>query len=747
MIKKDRILGATAKTLLLFLVVTGVAIFVLTVAAYADEVNNSRPKIGLVLGGGGARGASYVGILKVLEKNRVPVDYIVGSSMGAVIGGAYAAGLSPEEIEKLLTKTDWTDLFTDKPIRENMTFRHKEEQRELMDFEFGLRKWKVLMPKGIIVGQKLNFLLESMGLPVVGIDNFDDLPIPFRAVTTDIETGDAVVLSKGSLPQSIRASMSIPGVFSPTEIDGHVLVDGGFTKTLPIDIAKNMGADIIIAVYVPEPLVKREKLNSIISVSSQLLNVMTQQMVKNQTALLGEKDILISPDLGNMSTTDLGNSKKAIELGEKSAENVSDKLKRYSISEEDYNKYLTRQRNRKIESAKVDFIKIEPPARVDPKVIKARVETKVGMVLNLKTLQDDLARIYGLGDFENVDFKINKEKDGTGLYINAKDKSWGPNYLRFGLNMDNDFQGGSYYNILADYTMTQLNPLGAEWKNQFQIGRTSMYHTDFYQPVDYANTFFIDPEFKVQRNISDIYNGSSRIAQYQVDSTEGGASVGHNIGTYMRGKFGVLTGHYNAKSIVGDPRLPAFDISQTSMTADIAYDTLDNLNFPHTGIEAGARLFFAPESWGAVNSYSKMDVSVLKPLTVDRHTLVASLSAGSNLGQEIPYYDEYTLGGFLCLSGYKIQQFRGQNMGLGRLVYYYKLADGIPPILSGVYFGGSAESGNVWQDVHQIDFGKMVYAGSFFIGLDTIVGPIYFVYGLAEKSDGGEFYIHIGKRF
>ncbi|KKM18782.1 hypothetical protein LCGC14_1662220, partial [marine sediment metagenome] len=257
-----------------FFMATALSVCPLTEASNKEDTLN-RPKIGLVLGGGGARGAAHVGVLKVLEEYNVPIDYVVGTSMGSIVGGLYAAGMSPQEMEAIFNLVPWNDLFSDRPPEVLLPFRHKEDNQRLMAFELGVKDGKIVLPKGFIPGQKLGFLLQKLTLNVADIDNFDELPIPFRAVSADLATGEAVVHDHGSLNEAMRASMSIPGVFTPIEIDGRVLVDGGIVNNVPIEIARQIGADVIIAIDVGTPLSKVEDLKDMLDVTMQMIGILT----------------------------------------------------------------------------------------------------------------------------------------------------------------------------------------------------------------------------------------------------------------------------------------------------------------------------------------------------------------------------------------------------------------------------------------------------------------------------------------
>ncbi|HUJ52989.1 MAG TPA: patatin-like phospholipase family protein, partial [Steroidobacteraceae bacterium] len=285
-----------------------------------------RPRVGLVLSGGGARGAAHVGVLKVLEQTHVPIDAIAGTSMGAVVGGLYASGLSARDIEKIMTSINWQDAFRDRPPREDLDLRRKEEDENyLVKFPLGVRDGQIVLPKGLVQGQRLTETLRRLTLPVARITHFDDLPTPFRAVATDLENGDRVVMDSGDLTTAMRASLSAPGVFAPVERDGRLLVDGGIADNLPVDIARAMGVDVLIVVDVSAPLLVRQQLSSAPVISNQMLAILIRHNSEAQLASLTPKDILIQPPLGNASSFDFGSVGKVIGAGEIAARGKLDR--------------------------------------------------------------------------------------------------------------------------------------------------------------------------------------------------------------------------------------------------------------------------------------------------------------------------------------------------------------------------------------------------------------------------------------
>jgi NTE family protein len=701
-----------------------------------------RPKIGLVLGGGGARGAAHVGVLKVLEENRVPIDLVVGTSMGAIVGGLYAAGMPPADIEETIENIDWVDIFKDRPSEEYLSFRNKKDLQRLVSVETGIKKGGLRLPRGVIAGQKLGFELKKLTLPVAHINDFDELSLPFRAVATDLRTGEVVVHEGGNLSEAIRSSMSIPGIFPPVEIDGRVLVDGFIVNNVPIEIAKDMGADIIIAVDVGGPLPEDAEFETFIDVTEQLLALLSRQNVEKSLSLLTDKDLLIRPDLGDIGTDSFTRTAEAIKRGETSSRKIAEMLGPYSVPENEYRHYLATHRQKVFREPVIDFVKVVGDNRVSDEAILGRVKTKRGTRLDLDKLKDDLTRVYSIDDFETVDFKIVKENGKNGLLIDPKEKPWGPNYLRFGLNLSNDTQGDSEYSVLFDHRMTQLNRLGGEWKNVAQFGGSYGFLTEFYQPLDRRDQFFVSPQFYYQRELNDVYQGDMRIAEYEAKYLRGGIGTGINFRSFAQVRADYLTGIVNAEPQIGGTGLPGFnEVKEGAIMLTLDYDQLDNHKFPKRGIKSFIAYFISDSSFGGDLDYEKMEIQLAKAKTFSqKHTLIWRAGAGFSPGKNTPFYDQFTLGGFLNLSGFGERQLRGQHKGILSLLYYYGFKGSL-------YLGGGLEYGNVWNERSDIDIDDGMTSGIIFAGLDTVIGPLYFGYAQAEGGPDGRFYLFLGKTF
>ena len=765
-----------------------------TCLAAAAIGKTPHPRIGLVLSGGGARGTAHIGVLKVLEEMRVPIHCIAGTSMGAIVGGLYAAGSAPEELEKLVTSISWNEAFTDKQTADKLSFRRKEDsQTYKIDPNLGIKDGHLSTSKGLVQGQNLNLLLKKLLLHTAGIKNFDGLKIPFRAVAADIETGMAVVLGTGDLAEAVRASMSIPGIFVPMEIDGRMLVDGGIANNLPVNVARGMGADVLIVVDIGTPLRTREGLNSAASVTAQVMTILIQRNVQVQLKNLKPEDILIQPDLGGLGTTDFSKTEAAIEIGAATTRKMKDRLAGLALTPEQYRLYLAQQRRQPPDLPTIDYVKVAfkaapsspPPPRpaahtgdevkanvdgpgsklaqltgfqrrgenrskLSPRVLEAQIETKAKDKLNLEKLDKDISRLYGLDTFERVDFQLEKRDDKTGLIFIPVEKSWGPTYLRFNLSLADNFKGSSAYTIGTRITRTEINALGAEWRNELQIGETTRLFSEFYQPLDYSTRYFIAPrlEYREWNAYSFEPEHESNItAKYRLKEFSAGLDLGRQFGNWGELRLGVRRGYGAYRVNVGAPGLPTGSYNIGGFFSSLAYDTMDDFNFPRRGASANVTGVFNLPEMGSDYKAAGINAQLQTAKTWGRITFIPGIIYGGTLDGDSQIQDAYNIGGFLNLSGYLSDELSGQEVGMARIICYRHMgAAGLGDFHTTLYLGFSVEAGNAWQKRSDITLHSLIYAGSVFIGANTFIGPAYIAYGLAE---GGHqtLGLFLGQRF
>jgi NTE family protein len=714
-----------------------------TLAADAapPKVAGSPPRIGLALSGGGARGIAHVGVLKVLEEMRIPISCVTGTSMGSIVGGTFAAGTPPARLEELVLAANWDEIFRDQPPRDEISMRRKaDDYKTLFAPEFGVKDGGLALPKGVIAGVSIEAFFRVLAEPAMGINDFRTLPIPFEAMATDIETGDSVVLSRGSVAQVMRASMSVPGAIAPVEIDGRLLVDGGIANNLPIDQARTLCADVVIAVNISTPPLKRKDLTSALSVAGQLVNFLGKQTVDQQLKSMGSKDVLIEPDLGDISAASFARSKDAIRIGEEATRAMAAALARYSVPPEQYAAHrATQVANRKMLGT-VDEIRFEGLERINPEVLRALVETRPGEPLAEEKVGADLRRIYGRGDFESVDYRVDGVGGPRAMVIKPREKSWGPDYLRFGLGLESDFQGDNAFNLLVQYRKTALNRLGAEWLTEAQVGQDTHLYTEFYQPLHEAGIWFISPSAGVGQITRPVFNGDDKIAEYLIGAARAGVDFGAVLGTVGTVRLGAQWLQVDAKVETGSSALPSARELTAGPRAALVIDQVDHAFFPRAGYRAIATAYAATKSFGSALNYQRLEGSANYAHSWGPHTLNLTASGGTDLGSAMPVYESFSLGGPLRLSAFRTGQFNGHEFAYGRLMYYNRIK-ALPDLLgSGVYAGAAAEVGWIKDRFDGLPSPGTLYSGSVFLGADTFAGPAYLGAGI---GNGGSFSVYL----
>ena len=729
-----------------------------------------RPRVGLVLSGGGARGVAHIGVLKVLEQMRVPVDAIAGTSMGAVVGGLYASGLSARDVEKIMTSINWQDAFRDRPPREDLDLRRKQEDASfLVRFPLGVRDGRIVLPKGLIQGQKLTETLRRLTLPVARISHFDDLPTPFRAVATDLETGDSVVMDSGDLTSAMRASLSAPGVFAPVEREGRLLVDGGIADNVPIDVARAMGVDVVIVVDVGAPLLPRGELRSAPAISNQMLSILIKRNAEAQLATLTAKDVVIRPALGNTSSFDFGIVARIIGVGETAARASAAALAPLAVSAEEMQRYALRREVQRVPPPVIDFVRVDAGSeRYGPSATRLFSDL-VGKPLDPDAVARRVTALYGRGGLDTLDYHVIGDPGHYGLAIDARPSSLGTNYLRFGLSLQDDFRGNNTYTAAMRFVMSDITRNAGEWVTDLSIGSTAGISTELFLPLKPVSGWFVMPHasdvvrdlFLVGESLSAVSGKSvppelnqSVLAEYRVHTIDYGLDLGYQFGNWGEIRTGVQReqGHYVLA--VGDPQdtnlavqsFTPFDLNEYFLR--FTYDRLDDINFPRSGQQATLQWSAYRNATGIAAASDQITGSYIGAWSFGRDTLAFSASGGMTLQAHVTDLNLlFPLGGFLNLSGLRADSLLGPNYGIARALFYRQIGRGGPGYLDiPTYVGVSFEMGNVWQSRSAASFGNTQKDAAIFLGLDTFLGPVYLASGL-DTHGNTQFYLFLGRTF
>ena len=706
-----------------------------------------RPKIGLVLSGGAARGLAHIGVLKALEEQGIRIDAIAGTSMGAVIGGLYASGYKIDELEKLALGIDWKQALSDAPPREDVPFRRKQDDRDfLVKQQLSFRDDGSLgLPLGVIQGQNLALLLESMLAHASGTRDFDKLPIPFRAVATDIASGEKVVFRRGHLPQVVRASMSIPAVFAPVELDGRLLVDGGMTDNIPLDVVREMGVDIAIVVDIGTPLRSRKQLATVVDVLNQSITLMTRRNSEEQLATLHRNDILIQPALASYGSTDFGRAQDIIDAGYR-ATRILDARFAGLRPPPNPDAELVAARAPEQRTPVINTIRIENDSKVSDAVIRYYIRQPLGEPLDLDRLRIDMGTLYGLDYFEQVQYRVARKGQEHTLVISARGKRSGTDYLRLGLNLSDDMRGDSAFNIGASYRVNGINSLGGEWLTRAQIGDQQDLYSEFYQPLDTGSRYFVAPYVNLQTQNVEATLDNDPIAEYRLERYGFGLNIGRQIANNGEIRLGIGEAWGNADVKIGDRSLPRVSFSEGFYALKYSFDSLDNVYFPHTGENINLTLREFDPSLGSTQRYRQWEFSLDKALSEGPNTWILGGRYGRTLDNAEVVTSSFLLGGARQLSGFRQDSIAGQNISLMRAVYYRRLTPrAYLPLDFPLYLGASLERGRAWNNDNQFDTGY-INAASVFLGFDTPLGPLNFSYGLNDDNQKA-LYLNLGQTF
>lgn len=735
----------SAETTVRKIVVVLVVAAILTSAnVFAQESAPNRPKIGLALSGGGAKGYAHIGVLKALEEMKIPVDYIAGTSMGAVVGALYASGMSPAELEQVAASIDWTDALQDEQSYDQLSWRGKDiARRYASGVEFGIKGRRIAMTSGFRTGQKLRFLLSRHLLPTLTTHDFDALPIPFRAVAADLETGEPVVLSRGDLPAAVRASMSMPGVFTPVELDGRILVDGGVAMNLPAEVVRAMGADVVIAVDIGAPLESRDKLKSTLSIFNQLSTMLMQANIESQ---LRQADVVIQPAIEGFGTYDFDRYPEIVPLGSAAAVAHRDALSQYAVSDAEYAAIAARQRNVPPAEIAIDRITISGESHVDERVIRRLMRSRAGASLDIDVLEQDIARIYGLGEFVAVEFAIRPSDGKSVLDVSVHEKSWGPHYGRFGFNMTATESDDVKIQLLGGLTSRRVNARGGEWRLDLAAGEEPRLFTEFLQPLDFDGLHFVALSGSAVSREVELMAGGDPVALYDVDERRITADYGVRLANHGEVRIGLVQRWVEAHVTLGSPLYEDLEGDDAGVHVTLGIDTLDNPFVPRDGWAGLLEGFYVLEALGSDYEYGRADIHANAFKTWHRHTVMTGFNAGSWLGTTMPSYDAFALGGFLNLSAFDPGRHLGQAAAVARLGYYAKVADPGAPFARGVYAGVVAEAGNVFPSLREATSEGLLWSGMAFAAVDSAFGPIYLGYAIGAEHENN-FYLTIGRTF
>jgi NTE family protein len=715
----------------------------------AQPRSPSRQKTGLVLAGGGALGMAHVGVLKVLEENRIPVDIITGTSMGSIVGAAYASGATIEEMEKLLSETDWDALFNETRAREDVKYRDKYGRAGQFtgDAKIGLKESRLVQFSGVVSGQNVLPLLQRLYYRTPGDVDFNKLPIPFRAVAADIETGKAVPISSGQLALAARASMAVPGFFTPVELDGKALVDGGIANNLPVDIALEMGAQRLIVVDLLADLKKKDELGGILGISGQIISILLQQNSDLQRKNMRKGDLLLEPNLKGYSATDFQKAKEIFARGEEVARKNLTALKKFAVSDIEYERYKKSLLNEQPDEPIITAVKLDSDIPARNEQIEEAFASQIGKPLDTASIEKIVSDEYKFGDLSSLAYKVEKDpQGGEVLAITARKPKWYDQYLQVGFSLQDNFKGDDAYQLALASRFNELNSAGAFLDTRLDIGWRPIFELDYYQPLAQNSNFFVNPILTLDRYQLPVRIGGEDIAEYERNRIVGGLGIGSKLGKGGELQAGVRRGNGDFSRRIGDPSLPEGSYQIGNYFGNISFDSRDTPDFPKKGALFMYDVTYNNDQLGSSENFTQMSGSVSKPITFGANTLLLGTDYGVSLDR-ISAERVFVLGGMFDLSGYRPGGLTASDFVIGRIGIYRELESlGGAMAKLNLFGGGTFEVASLRSDLQAIDDNTGILAGSLFLGAETPILPVYLAAGMNNDNETS-LYINIGRIF
>jgi NTE family protein len=714
-----------------------------------------KHKLGLVLEGGGALGLAHIGVITWLEEHHIPVSYIAGTSMGGLIGGVYSTGRSPAEVRELVESINWNDVLRGQVPFKNLNFRRKEDSVLYPgSIEFGLRKG-LQFPEGFNSGQEVQFILDRVALPYSTIDRFDQLPIPFACVATDLVSGKKHVFRNGNLATALRSTMSLPGFFTPVTVDGHIFADGGLLDNLPVDVAKEMGADLTLAVYLEtQPMSSTESLSSF-GVLGKSISVM---IAANEVHSMEMADVLITVPLDKFDTMDYDQANDLIKAGYEAAESKAAVLSGFAVDDATWKQYLAEREGRRRQAPKPQFVQVAGTDANSAKAIEKDFQPQVNTPINSQELQKTILDIQGDGRYASLNYSM-IEKDGTpGLHIQANEKTYAPPIVRPQITLDGSQYNNVLFSIGARITFLNFGGYRSELRNDVIVGSEYGIHTEFYHPLRVGSNWFVAPQGLVDSKGFNAYTSGGDLASvYRVKQAGGGADVGYQLGRSQEFRIGYNIGYLKYSLQVGESTEPTVSGREGYTKFQYTAFHVDDAVIPTTGQIALFKTqwfdaYPSPTSAYTVPSFPSSEgrFSQFVPIS-ERSTLGFSGGGGTVYGTAsskigLPVF---SLGGPVLFAAYGTNEILTNGYSYGQLTYLRKLAE-LPPFLgSNLYFLGRVEAG-VYQRVDTAVGLQPQYRnpadGTAALVVNTIFGPVL-IGGAVGDAGHYRFYFRLGRVF
>lgn len=712
----------------------------------AGQAAHERPRIGLVLGGGGARGGAHIGVLKVLDELRVPIDCIAGTSMGALVGATFASGATAGAIEREISAINWAATIGTEGQRDLAPMQRKQAGITYSNnIQFGVWGGRLHGDGGFLPSQHVEAQLRLLIGRARDVRDFDELPIPFRAVATDVAAGRMAVLEAGDLVQAMRASMAVPGLFAPVIIDDQVLVDGGMIRNLPVDVVRALCADVVIAVALESPAPQAAELRSIFTVAGRSIDAIIQANEQQQLATLTDEDVAIIVRAGDIGAAQFDRVLETLPLGETAAREASDALRRYALPDAEYRRWRERVRPADAADIRIERIRFQPLRHASSGYLATRLRTRAGDAVSRADLELDMSRIFASGDFVRVDYRLLPGVDGGEvLDIEAMEKPGSTDLLRFDLGLTGSAGGDVLFALRADHRREWVTARGGQWRNALQVGQLTELETAFYQPLDTAQRFYVEPGLRLRRSLEDIFDDGDRLARMELLEGQARVDVGVNIGNHARLHTGLRWGVAKFDLDIG--ATPQFDLDRTrdaSLVAGAVYDSRDAATLPTRGSYAQLEYTSAGRDLGGEQSYEQFEAVIGHSARWGGNVLLLAGGTGQTLRGTLPRYRDFRIGGVRSFPALERGELRGEGYWAGSATWLLRLAD-IQALFGQVFYGGFGLHAVRVTDRIDGAGDDTVLGVAFTLGARTPIGPLLLSFGAADNDSLG-FHVSLGR--
>jgi NTE family protein len=701
-----------------------------------------RLKIGVALEGGGALGLAHIGVLQWLEEQHVPVDYIAGTSMGGLVGGFYATGVSPADMKNLIERLDWDAILRDRTPYEDLSFLRKQDQRAYPNsLVLGLRKG-LYLPAGLNAGHQIGLLIDRETLPYFGLPSFDALPVPFRCVATDLVSTKQFVFKDGSLAEALRATMSIPGAFTPVHDSQRVYVDGGLVNNLPTDVVRQMGADIVIAVHLETQPMNANDIQSLLSVLEQSVRAVISE---SEVRGLANADAVVSVPLGHFLMRDFTKNRPIMQAGYEAAKGKSKLLAGFALNDADWNEYVRERDGRKLTSTAVpQFIEVQGTSAPAQEDIRRYLKHFVGKPLNADSLDPALTRLTGSGRYDTLNYRIVERGGKQGLLILVKEKDFAPPTLQPAFEVDGSEAGDIEFTLGTRLTLMDVAGFRSEWRTDFLFGNTYGVASELYRPFRAESKWFVAPHASASDTTFQIYAKNDPLADYRFYRTSIGTDLGYGFSRFSEVRVGYEIGTLSTKLRLGTLEIPAVDGRTGAARMRYLMDHTDDPVIPRRGFRIESNFRWFDTSPGATSAFPVLDTKLDFFQPVSRvASFFLSSEGGSTFGSRNTGVPQFFLGGPSRLGAYGVNELFGNQYYLFRGGYLHEIVSLPPFVGKKVYAIGSYEAGKMYGAVNESKFPNDFAAG---VLAETALGP-FFVGGSVGDSSHHKWFFQLGRVF